>query len=155
MSQNVLGEGSGRSLEIQREKGANISGTQGAEWWRKGFRGLLLICQEMLWHCGGSKTRRKQLESWTLALWVLHVLLAVWQGAEAKGRRSRAMVDPCPAQKQLRLAFSLWCLAKCFGVSLLFVFLGGCFGVFLKKNKTALVGSLFLIFNMPCDFSIS
>lgn len=64
-------------------------------------------------------------------------------------------MDPCPAQQQLLLAFSLWRLAKCFGVSLLFGFGGVCFGGFLKKNKTALVGSLFLIFNVPCDFGIS
>lgn len=64
-------------------------------------------------------------------------------------------MDPCPAQQQLHRAFSPCCLAKCFGVSLLLGFLGGWFGFFLEKIKTALVGSLFLIFNMPCDFSIS
>lgn len=50
---------------------------------------------------------------------------AGWRGAEAKGRWSRVAVDPYPAQQHLLLASSPRCLAKCFGVSLLFVFFWG------------------------------
>lgn len=77
--------------------------------------------------------------------------------AEAKGRRSRALVDPCPAQQQLLLACSPWRLAKRLGLSLLFDFGDMVLFCVLFSRKTELLQlrSLFLVSNMPCDFSIS
>lgn len=89
---------------------------------------------------------RPEGSSWSRGLLRFECCVCSWLSGKGQRRKvSEALVDPCPAQQQLLLAFFLWCLAKCFGVSLLFGFRGVWFGFFLRKNKTALVGSLFLM----------